>query len=239
MKEPKDPYCRYASRSRPQESFCRHPSGRYALVFRPGTGPHVDLRVYDHWRYYVPRRLRAPLLTEAEIEQPENSDHPLRRRRLALFPGAAYDLVGKATGLRGSVTRDGETMRWAYVDAFSMDTFSLIGRARADDRGEFLLLIWPEAAPETDLSRTIPALVSISGPVEPPEPDSEDIPALDDLWDLPLEVLPGADTEDDVSSGESYPEGYAAAPASVLRVDFEIGRILTGIDVAPFDFLLP
>ena len=178
-------------------------------------------------------------MTGEEIEQPENSNHPMRRRRLALFPGAAYDLVGKATGLRGRILRNDEPMRWAYVEAVLADTFSLAGRARADDRGEFLLLLWPEAAPETDLARTIQAVVSVSGPVEQPVPASDDMPSRDKLWDLPLEELPDADTCDDVSSGESFPEGFATALSGVRTVDFEIGRILTGIDEAPFDFVLP
>jgi hypothetical protein len=238
MKRSADPYCCVQSTGPAPNSLCRHPSGRYALLYYPGIGTHITLRIYDHSRYYVPRRLQVPLLTLKQLEDPANRNHSLRQRRPVLFPGAAHDLCGMATGLRGRVFRDGQPMRWAFIEARLPDTDSLVGRARGDDRGEFLLLLPPGAAPASELTRIIQVRISVSGPTAAPVPDPVDIPGRDILWDLPLEVLPDPGLADNVSSGNALPAGYATMSATWL-VDFEIGRMATGIEVAPFEFVLP
>lgn len=238
MKKNGDPYCNYQSLTRTPDSLCRHPSGRYGLIYYPGISTHINLRIYDHSRYYVPRRLRVPLLTLEQVDQTENNHHSLRTRRPVLFPGAAYDVYGKSTGLRGRVLRDGHAMRWAFIEAVLLGTVVSVGRARCDDRGEFLLLLAPEAAPESELSRTISVQVSVIGPATVPVPDQEKF-TLDTLWDLPLELLPDPGLDDDVSSGDSFPDGFVTALSTVRIVDFEIGRILTGIEETPFEFELP
>ena len=238
MKRPVDPYCCLQSMGLAPSSLCRHPSGRYALLYYPGIGTHVTLRIYDHNRYYVPRRLKVPLLTLEQLENQANRNHYLRQRRPVLFPGAAYDLCGMVTGLRGRVLRNEQPMRWAYIDARLPATDSLVGRARSDDRGEFLLLLSPGAAPASDLARMIQVRISVSGPTAVPVPDSVDIPGRDFFWDLPLEVLPDPGLADDVSSGNVLPAGYVTMAATRL-VDFEIGMMATGIEVAPFEFVLP
>lgn len=238
MKQPADPYCAFQSIGRAPRSLCRHPSGRYALLYTPGIGDRLTLRIYDHSRFYVPRRLQVPLLTLEQLEDPENRDVLLRQRRPALFPGAAYDICGMATGLRGRVLRDGQPMCWACIDARLPEDDALVGRARSDDRGEFLLLLSPGAAPASDLTRTIPVRISVAGPVVEPVPAQADIPGRDPLWDLPLEVLPDPGLPDDVASGDALPPGYATMAATVM-VDMEIGRMLTGIEVPPFTFVLP
>jgi hypothetical protein len=238
-KEPKDPYCLPQSAGQVPGSMCRHHSGRYALLYYPGIGTDVVLRIYDHSRYYVPRRLQVPLLTTAEIEQPENSHFQLRARRPVLFPGAAYDISRRATGLRGRVLRDDEPMRWAVINANLPGNNALIGRARSDDRGEFLLILAPTAAPASDITRTIEVRVSVSGPAAKPVPDSPDLPGQDDLWDLPLEILPAPGLADNVSAGHTLPAGYAASPSATRIVAFHLGRFITGIDEEPFEFSLP
>lgn len=238
MKRPAAPYCCLQSTGLAPSSLCRHPSGRYALLYYPGIGTHITLRIYDHSRYYVPRRLQVSLLTLKQLEEQETPNYLLRQRRPVLFPGAAYDLCGTATGLRGRVLREEQPMRWAFIDARLPDTNSLVGRARSDDRGEFLLLLFPGAAPASDLTRMIQIRISVSGPTMAPVPDSGDIPGRDFLWDLPLEVLSDPGLNDDVALGNALPADYVTMPNTRL-VDFEIGRMATGIEVAPFEFVLP
>lgn len=224
---------------RPPDALSRHFSGRYALLYHSVTGAHVILRIYDHQRYYIPRRLQVPLLTEEQIEAAATRDVGLRIRRPVLFPGAAYDLSRTATGLRGSVVRDGAPLRWAVIDATMPDSGELVGRARSDDRGEFLLLLTPGAAPDSDLPRTIDVRVSVAGPATAPVPASAGVPDQDEFWDLPLEVLPTPGDTDDVSAGDAFPADYATALSATRTVSFEIGKLLTGADEAPFEFSLP
>lgn len=239
MKKPKDSYCCSQTLGRVPSSFCRHTSGRYALLYYPGLGKHINLRIYDHSSYYVPRRLQVPLLAMADLEQPEKNHPSLRQRRPVLFPGAAYDVSGKATGLRGRVMRDGKAMRWAFIEAVLPGSVSLVGRARSDEHGEFLLLLSSETVPSSDLTRTIQVQVSVSGPFESlPIPEQKEIPYLDKFWDLPLEEVPEPGLADNVSSGNSFPAGYATPLSSVRDVKFEIGRILTGNEVAPLEFIV-
>lgn len=234
---PEAPYCHPLSPGRKPDRLCRHPSGRYALLYFPGIGTHINLRIYDHNRWYVPRRLRVPLLTLEQLEQPENSLPSLRRREPVLFPGAAYDISCTATGLRGRVLRDDKIMRWAYIKAALPEDGPVVGRARSDDRGEFLLLLSPEAAPANELTRTIRVEIAVSGPAVAPVPGTDDT-VSDRLWDLPVEVLPDPGEADEVSSGISLPDNYVTA-SGVRLVDFELGRILTGIEVTPLEFTLP
>jgi hypothetical protein len=238
MKRPADPYCAAQSNGRVPCSLCRHPSGRYALLYSPGIGNQLIVRIYDHCRFYVPRRLQVPLLTLEQLEIPAQRDPSLRRRLLALFPGAAYDHCGMATGLRGRVLRNGQPMRWAWIEARLPENDALVGRARGDDRGEFLLLLAPGAAPASDLTRTIQVRISVAGPSVAPVPSQVDIPGQDVFWDLPLEVLPAPGLADDVALGDALPAGYVTMSA-VQTVEMEIGRMLTGIEVPPFEFVLP
>jgi hypothetical protein len=129
-------------------------------------------------------------------------------------------------------------MRWAIVEATLPDTDVLVGRTRSDDRGEFLLLLGPEAAPDSDIPRYIEARVSVAGPFEFPVPSNPDLPGQDNLWDLPLEVLPDPGLPDPVSGGVAYPAGYAVDLVSIRMVRFEVGTLLTGLSVAPFEFSL-
>jgi len=238
MQEPKDPLRVAQPMGRAPSAMCCHSSGRYALTYYPGLKDHLILRLYDHDRYYIPRRLQVPLLTEAQVQTPALAHINLRVRRPVLFPGAAYNVSCTATGLRGTVSRGGQPMRWAIVEATLPDTDVLVGRTRSDDRGEFLLLLGPEAAPDSDIPRYIEARVSVAGPFEFPVPSNPDLPGQDNLWDLPLEVLPDPGLPDPVSGGVAYPAGYAVDLVSIRMVRFEVGTLLTGLSVAPFEFSL-
>lgn len=239
MQHPRAPFRVAQIRGRAPQVMSRHHSGRYAITYYPGLGDHLIMRLYDNQRYYIPRRLRVPLLTEAQIQTPALGHVDLRVRRPVLFPGAAYNIGTTTTGLRGSVLRGGQPMRWAIVDATLPGNSTLVGRACSDDRGEFLLLLNSEAAPDSDILRTIDARVSVAGPLTAPVPSDPDLSGRDELWDLPLEVLPAPGLPDTVSSGETFPAGYTVDLGSARTVTFEIGTLLNGRSVASFEFTLP
>ena len=89
----------------------RHISNRYALRYQPGVTTPLDLRFFDSServysperdrRRIVPRRLRIPILSLADVETLEANDAQAanrnakdfkrRIRRPVFFPGAAYD----------------------------------------------------------------------------------------------------------------------------------------------------
>jgi hypothetical protein len=197
--------------------FARHDSCLHALLYRPGIGTHVHIRIVDRTRRFVPRRLRIPLPDFAADGNPPLAQ---RTRRPALFPGAAYDAPAAATGLRGSVRRGAAPLRWARVEARRPGTGVVVGRAFGDDRGEFLLLLAPAAMQAGDLTTPLPIDVVVFGPAEAPAAE----PA-DELWGVPLEPLPDAAVPDDVASGETLPTGYTATVTQV--VDFVPGRMLS------------
>ncbi len=47
MKRTNVPYCRLQSYGRVPDSLCRHPSGRYALLYYPDIAEQVILRMYE------------------------------------------------------------------------------------------------------------------------------------------------------------------------------------------------
>lgn len=207
----------------PRPSINHHRAGLHVLLYHPKLVSHVDLRLFDDTRRFVPRRLRIPILalTEAENNPPRS-----RVRRPVLFPGAAYDITSDITGLRGRVLRGGQPMRWARVEARLPGGGRLVGRAHGDDRGEFLLLIGSEASPVGDLNPPLQIEVTVLGPTVPPVPPISVRPEIDPLWDLPLEqtALPG--DPDPVSAGENQPANYTAS--TMQSVDLAFGRILSG-----------
>jgi len=221
----------------------RDSTGRYSLVYYPGIQDQLDLRVYDYERYYIPRRLRIPLLTLAEvlaIEENEVADYFAGRlRAVSMFPGAAYHSHSRQTGIRGRVIRDDEPMRWAYVEAIDLTSSQVIARTRGDDRGEFLLLLPSHALQASDLSDSFDVRISVAGPATALVPPTPDFAAQDSFWDLPLEEVPAVGLPDNVSNGESLPSGYVTAPSAVRTVSFQIGRVLNGRDEADFEFSLP
>jgi hypothetical protein len=194
----------------------------------------VDLRFSDGARRYVPRRLSFPLLTAAAADAPPFT--PGRRiRRPSLFPGAAYDTSETSTGLRARVLRGGRPMRWARVEARLPGNNVLVGRAHGDDRGEFLLLLGANASPLSDLENPLSVTVTVFGPNVVPAPASPDLPGLDPLWDLPLEIASAPGTPDPVSAGETLPAGYVSTPTSTRDVEFILGNLRSS-GIADFIF---
>ena len=162
-----------------------------------------------------------------------------RVRDVIMFPGAAYDCLSKVTGLRGKVERNDRPMRWAYIEARDIVSNSIVARARGDDRGEFLLILPSLAAQASELNSTLDVRVSIAGPELEAVTGSPDLMANDRYWDLPLEELPSLGEVDNVSSGESFPTGFVTALSAVRIVSFQLGRLLTGREIADFDFSFP
>lgn len=212
--------------------FNRGPSGRYALLYRPGLGDHLVVRLYDHERRYVPRRLDVPLLTEDDLDD-ATIPYTHRVRRPALFPGAAYDVSPACVGLRGRVrrvdpvTNDPVDVRWAVVEAVLPATGAVVGRARGDDRGEFLLVVDSTAGPVGDLVDPLAVDVVVYAPAVAPDRDAIDPHHEDPFWDLPIEILPDPGAPDDVSSGVDRPMDYVEG---VRRGEsLPLGRIAVGV----------
>lgn len=204
----------------------RHDSCRYALLYQPRLEPGtVNLRIDDPTRRAVPRRFRLPIpsLAAAAAAPPGN-----RVRRPLVFPGAAFELSGRVTGLRARVIRNGAPLRWARIEARLPGSNRLVGRAHGDDRGEFLLVLEPSAAPLAELTDPLSVRVIAHGPAVAPVPPAG---VLDDhLWDLPLELLPAPGAPDPISSGETLPAGYVATGTSTRLVDFRLGRLVSAPD---------
>ncbi len=235
----------------------RHNSCLHALVYRKGlyrppTPPadrsFVRLRFLSPQRRHVPRRVAFELLDPAPIAaadeaNPAAGDPALlgrtRIRRVSLFPGATYDVSGSVTGLRGRCRRaaDGAPVRWVRVEAFTHDAIggrvALVGRGQGDDRGEFLLLVRPEASGPgpLDLTNGVSLVIDVYAPPVPPGvPQS--VRVADPLWDLPVETATGQGPTDPVSRGEAIPAGSTR----ISRTEsFALGRCMTS-QVAPFTF---
>ena len=212
----------------------RHDSCRYVLRYRPGLSSPVDLRIFDRSRRFAPRRLRVPIHGAAELLAEPPVALAGRVRRPVLYPGAAYDICETSTGIRGRILRGGVPMRWARIEARL--GAEVVGRAHGDDRGDFLLLI---ALPRTHVGGVadpLPVVVTVFGPDVAPAPSRPDLPQLDGLWDLPLEVLglPGA--PDPTSAGDVPPTGYRLSNVDPrVHVDLPLGR-MSSAAIAPFQF---
>ncbi len=207
-----------------------HAGGRWSIRYVRGLPDHVDLRIEDPSRCFVPRRLRLPIASLETVRQAELDGSPVpaaeRVWRPALFPGAAYPLAPSATAVRGQARyklAPSEPVRWARIEAMRDDTDEVLWRAHGDDRGEFLLVI----GPDPHASALLPAVMSVTirvlaaKPAPGPPPDE---PA-DPLWDLPLTVAqPGPG--DPVSSGVTLPPGFEPGGFLASRViDLVPGRM--------------
>jgi hypothetical protein len=203
----------------------RHSSCRHVLLYYPALVDQVDIRIFEDSRWFVSRRFTVPLHPLATVDTFPASD---RVRRPFLYPGAAYELDSCATGIRGRVLRGGNPMRWARVEATLPSTGKVVARAHGDDRGEFLLVIGPDAIPVGELVDPLALNVTVFGPNPIPVPATPDLPSIDPLWDLPLETPPAPGTKDTVSTGETLPVNYTAASAAV-SVDFTLGELRSGL----------
>jgi hypothetical protein len=168
----------------------------------------VRLRIYDTGRIYVPRRFDVPMPAVADTSVPN------RTRRPTLFPGVCWDLVGCATALRGRVLRGGKAVRWAWIDARiadeDEDEDEVVLRTRADDRGEFLLVIDAHTFPvSTRLEDPFELVLRVFGPnAAPVMPNGN----TDPLWDVPVELLaaPGVLPDATAAGAGPKPAGWTS-----------------------------
>lgn len=210
----------------------RHDSCVHAIVHGPATDSPIDIRIADPSRRFVPRRLRIPLPTRAQIESAELGAGPIgaapRVRRPVLFPGAAYDVSESATGVRGRVVRADRPLRWARVEArlgAGPQPGPLLGRAHGDDRGEFLLVLGENPGAVGPLVSPLSVRVTVTGPDPVPVPASPSLSREDPLWDLPLEPVPAAPAADLVAEGTQPPPAYAPGRTVSRTIDLPLGRI--------------
>lgn len=221
-----------------------HDTGRHVIlqddVRYDASAPRVVVRVIEGPagtapRRLVPRRLSIPLVDPAAL-LPDAPSGPrasgFRIWRPSVFPGAAYPIPETATGIRGRVVRDGALVRWARVEARDEDD-RVVGRAHGDDRGEFLLILDPAAAPPGDPTTTLDFTLLVRAPAAAPDPTSAS-PApfraqADPYWDLPLETLPAVAASDPVSRGEVTPPGYTLEESWLLE-GVTMGRITSYSD---------
>ena len=152
-------------------------AGRFVLRHRPSLPNTVTLRLADPDRRFVPRRLRVPLWTLAEVAlaeaNPPGAYVPVRSRlvRAWLSPGSAYDRPGGATAIRGRVTMAGAPVRWPRVTA--LDGALPVGWAHGDERGEFLLVVADSRA-EFPATMEVDLLVRARDPAQLVAPDPAD-----------------------------------------------------------------
>ncbi|HWB41307.1 MAG TPA: hypothetical protein VG500_08620 [Gemmatimonadales bacterium] len=216
------------------ERVPRHASARHAIIADGTTPTRVDLRLLDQNRRYVPRRLRVPLAAGAL------DDIPIvrRSRQPWLWPGAAYPVLERATGLRGRVVVDVggvlRPVRWARVRARrDVAGTQPIAWAHGDDRGEFLLILPPESlGPSAELA-TLSLVVEARGRLGlPPNPPPVPVREVDPTWDLPRETLaaPGT-TPDPVAEGRAMPTDMNGA---VIRVVTFRYSVILGDSEPPF-----
>lgn len=206
------------------ERLPRHVTCQHVLLDRPGLKPTHAFRFVDRTRRFVPRLLEVSLAARPVFLRPW------------FFPGAAYALSERSTGLRGRVVAgaDHTPVRWTRVVARRGPT--VVGRARGDDRGEFLLLIHSEAGTIGPLVNPLNLDVTIHAPPPPAAPAPADRPSFDPYWDLPLEPTT---TEADIR-GEVVPAGWASQSRTI---PFRLSRLLSLKDNPPAgplgDFVFP
>lgn len=181
----------------------RHATGVHAQIARaPSSRPlpaTMALRIFDRERRYVPRRLSVPL-------DPAGGTMV----RPLLYPGAAVDVSYTATGLRGRLLRaSGAPVRWARVDVRIPGRTTPLGVAHGDDRGEFVLLLPPEAVGARQLARTLDLEVHVFARAASFVPDPQRL-ATDPLDDLPVETD---------ASGAAPPAEYSERPIAAAASD--------------------
>jgi hypothetical protein len=221
---------------KPRPPLERHISNLFSLRYQPGVASPLELLLFDtaaaryrpeyDRRRIVPRRLQIPLLTLSAVESAESADQQGFRRRIrrpAFFPGAVYDAGSVATGLRGRAVRNGRPLRWARVLATLTGSSVIAGHAHGDDRGEFLLLINAGVTTGSSLPNPLQIDVAVFAPAAIPVPNPPGLPALDPLWDLPLESLAAPGADDPVAGGTVLPADYTAQVSRTVTLT--LGRI--------------
>jgi hypothetical protein len=190
-------------------------------------------------RRWIPRRFDVPLWSTDELEAPDVASPPSgplpaesRLLRPWLLPGPGYAPPGGATGVRLRVTRAGNPVRWARVDAFG-DGGLRVGWGHGDEHGDVLLLLTDTGALPPPAPSRLDVVLRVHAPAEAVDPDP-----LDPLADLPVETVgrsavpPTAqDLDNDLLRGITPPTGYVAAPDDV--VPLTVGRVVPLASAVP------
>lgn len=204
-------------------------AGRFRLRETPPRPATVVLRLHDPARRWVARRIELTLPSTAVPV-------PSRTVPLWLSPGAAYPLPRGATAVRGRVARDGVPVPWARLVAVGPGN-AVLGRAHADDRGEFLLRL--AETNQNPVQSSVPVELRVRGPVAVPVPRPPD---GDPLADLVAEPVPtpsvppvASDVDGPLLRGEVPLPGFVANQAAALTPTVPVGAELVLSDDVPFD----
>jgi hypothetical protein len=199
----------------------RSPSGRFALAFgsrQTDTPARIEVRIVDHLRRHVPRRLSVPAPDLAGVLAADRGGAaPERACRPVLLPAPAYGLVPGATAVRGQAVwgADGAPAQWVRVEARLSGAPAVSWRAHGDDRGEFLLVVGPlDQLQAMALTGTLDVDVTVHARPRPPDGSPVASPSAsrdDPLWHLPIESVGGLGPGDPVALGTVVPPGYAAS----------------------------
>jgi hypothetical protein len=160
-----------------------------------GRPQHVSLRVVDSDGVIVPRRIAVTVRSRRDVEK---GDEPLgtpiaavrRTLRLAVFPGAGYQVPTGATALRGQIFANGTPVAWARVRLVGGNAGELVAIGFGDALGQFLLVA-PNRAPGTNHRPVLKRLrLEVEAPAPPPlvaEPfEPRDSAFIDRLAFLPI-----------------------------------------------------
>jgi hypothetical protein len=185
--------------------------GRFKLLDHPSYARDLVLRVDDPTRRCVPRRFSVHLWPAARIREDGGPYVPVASRlvRCWLWPGAAAQLPRGTTVIRGRVERSLAPARWARVVART-GALEVAGRAHADDRGEFVLVV--TLTGQNPVASQVALDLSVVAPQNPAAADP-----LDRCADLVVEDVPRSgsppgphDLDNDRLRGIAVPAGYVA-----------------------------
>ena len=193
--------------------------GRFKLRHGPSIPSALTLRIDDPQRRYVPRRFSVHLWPLAAVSPTAAGPYiPVASRllRVWLWPGSAYTFPRGTTLVRGRVANHGVPVRWARVTAVA-PTGLVAGRAHADDRGEFLLVVADPG--QNPLEDSVVLTLLAVAPAAAQAPDAADV-----LRDLAVEdvlrstVPPGpANLDNAMLRGVSPPPGHVPSQTSVSQ----------------------
>lgn len=233
----------------------RHRSGRFGLLYRDRLPTRLEVRVVDEGtagsvaigtstRRVVPRRLRVDIATEQDVVDadidPAVPPHEAWRRVVPcrLYPGASAAPPTRSTVLRGRITRFDPALGrrvgvpWCRVRAQNTNGDD-VGWAHGDDRGEFVLVARPSDNDVVVPPDPMPVTLTIGATLPPlvPDADGPRRPAVDPLWDLPIEQVTVAldpANEPTITGRRFLPEHAVLSPLFPTQpIDLPHGRETT------------
>jgi len=212
-------------------------TARFKLRHQRPLPAELVVRVDDPTRRYVPRRLTVHPWPVVALDETSGQPFvPVRSRLLRawLWPGSAYPLPRGTTAIRGRVVHASLPVRWARLTAIGPNG-GVAGRAHADERGEFVLVITDAA--QNPLRSAVPVVLSIRAPKAPGRVDPTDRCADLVSEDVVRSAAPPspADLDNDVLRGLALPPGYVVNNHSARRLTVPVGAELNLIEDLVFD----